>query len=193
LWGFSARSASSSSCTVNARLRSSPSALRSVSLRRELAGFADAKDTHYAGAPLPRTRVNVKDINTACACRDAAALSWHFHVRCINAARARHSNSPRTGRHRSATGQDSYRYVDFGLYHRQRGTCPTCGRTPITATCAGRRGQDRLRVRHQSSRCWRNFPRDQRSFPGSVPPRAPLHDRDRRTTGLVKSIVGHSD
>jgi hypothetical protein len=28
--------------------------------RRELAGFADAKDTHYAGAPLPRTRVDPK-------------------------------------------------------------------------------------------------------------------------------------
>ncbi len=28
--------------------------------RRELAGFADAKDTHYAGAPLPRTRLDPK-------------------------------------------------------------------------------------------------------------------------------------
>ncbi len=28
--------------------------------KRELAGFADAKDTNYAGAPLPRTWVDPK-------------------------------------------------------------------------------------------------------------------------------------
>jgi hypothetical protein len=46
-----------------------------VGFRRELAGLADATDTHYAGDPLPRTRVDPKrNIHTA-------PRGWVFRVK----------------------------------------------------------------------------------------------------------------